>query len=186
MTFCVQDNIVYNHYKNCTFELVAAFNKGRWVNAISLILQTCCCLPLPVSRRLMKAWSHSRVHESSRYINPYKPIDPSHHGVRTTTSKSKNILKYLKCNKGQLCGCYIRFKFSGWMQSVIFVHMTFSVCIWWQQGIPKCHPSGHSHLMPWVMQYQRMCWLSFILYIWHSHLWPLLLTWFNFNPSMDK
>ena len=20
----------------------------------------------------------------------------------------------------------------------------------------------------------------------HSHLWPLLLTWFNFNPSMDK
>ena len=33
----------------------------------------------------------------------------------------------------------------------------------------------------------NLAYIDYSLYqIWRVYLWPLLLTWFNFNPGMDK
>ena len=32
----------------------------------------------------------------------------------------------------------------------------------------------------------QLIWVKVCLYVLDNGLWPLLLTWFNFNPSMDK
>ena len=58
--------------------------------------------------------------------------------------------------------------------------------ILWRVVIVIKTPSDIINENPFCLR--KTCWLECCMGSNHSlyHLWPLLLTWFNFNPSMDK
>ena len=43
----------------------------------------------------------------------------------------------------------------------------------------RCHDGIHYHIMILLISFH-------VDVITYAYLWPFLLTWFNFNPSMDK
>ena len=89
----------------------------------------------------------------------------------------------------------------GWSLKPRYLSSNLGKCIEFEEKSPSARqislPNEHStprHLMAvCISYYQTLVNSPFVTYVSphlcsyvQRHLWPLLLTWFNFNPSMDK